>query len=98
MRVVPNKKNSLISIRGELIGREGNGNLLLRNEAGIFPVKVRDSSVAEEGSQVHVVGTLHSFVYKRCRRHHLYIKAASLTPVVGEVDFVSLFLPLAVRP
>jgi hypothetical protein len=94
MRIEPTQ-SSLISIRGEIIGRDASNNLLLRNEAGIFRVKVSAEEIPDKGSQIHVVGTLHSFFYKRCRRHHLYIQANSLSPAAAEVDLMSLFLPLA---
>jgi hypothetical protein len=88
-------QSSLISVRGEIIGRDASNNLLLKNAAGIFRVKVSAEQDLDKGSQLHVVGTLHSFFYKRCRRHHLYIQANSLSPAAAEVDLVSLFLPLA---
>jgi hypothetical protein len=94
MRIEPTQ-SSLISIRGEVIGRDASNNLLLKNEAGIFRVKVTAEQDPDKGSQVHVVGTLHSFFYKRCRRHHLYIQANALSLAATEVDLVSLFLPLA---
>jgi hypothetical protein len=87
--------NSLVSLRGELIGQDRSGYLLLRNEQGTFRVKTaKDTTTPEQGSQVQVLGSLRSFVFSRCRRHHAYIEAQAITPAGDDDDLLSLFLPM----
>lgn len=92
------RKNSRISLRGEVTGQDKSGYLLLRNEQGFFRVKLtRQTEIPIKGSQVQVVGTLHSFVFSRCRRHHHYIKAESYSPAPEAGDMLSLVLPWLVQ-
>jgi hypothetical protein len=89
------QQNSLVSLRGELIGQDKSGYLLLRNEQGTFRVKTaKETATPEPGSQVQVLGRLHSFVFSRCRRHHAYIEAEAVTVAGADDDLLSLFLPL----
>ena len=89
------QQNSLVSLRGEMIGQDKSGYLLLRNEQGTFRVKTaKETETPARGSQVQVLGSLHSFVFSRCRRHHTYIEAQTITPVGDDDDLLSLFLPL----
>ena len=88
-------QNSLVSLRGELIGQDHSGYLLLRNEQGTFRVKIaKGSEPPPQGSQIQVLGSLHSFVFSRCRRHHTYIEAQAVTTAGDADDLLSLLLPL----
>ena len=89
------QQNSLVSLRGEMIGQDKSGYLLLRNKQGTFRVKkAKEAAIPAKGSQVQVLGSLHSFVFSRCRRHHAYIDAQAVTLAGDEDDLLSLFLPL----
>ena len=89
------QQNSLVSLRGEMIGQDKSGYLLLRNEQGTFRVKkAKEAETPAKGSQVQVLGSLHSFVFNRCRRHHAYIDAEAVTIAGADDDLLSLFLPL----
>ena len=87
---------SLVSLQGEMIGQDKSGYLLLRNEYGTFRVKTApEVEPPNRGSQVHVLGSLHSFVFSRCQQHHTYIKAQAVALVSNDEDVVkSLFLSL----
>ena len=89
------QQNSLLSLRGEMIGQDKSGYLLLRNEQGTFRVKkAKETEAPAKGSQVQVLGSLHSFVFSRCRRHHTYIDAQAVTTAGADDDLLSLVLPL----
>ena len=92
------QQNSLVSLRGEMIGQDSSGYLLLRNEQGTFRVKIaKEAEIPARGTQVQVLGSLHSFVFSRCRRHHAYIEAGAITPVGEDDDLImSLFLPMLI--
>ena len=88
MTVLP-PQNSLVSLRGEMIGQDKSGYLLLRNEQGTFRVKTaKESETPPNGSQVQVLGSLHSFVFSHCRRHHAYIKAEAVTLAGADDDLL----------
>ena len=78
---------SLVSLRGEMVTQDKSGYLLLRNEQGTFRVKkAKETEAPAKGSQVQVLGSLHSFVFSRCRRHHTYIEARAVGPVSDSDD------------
>ena len=59
----------------------------LKNEKGLFFVKVYEASLVElaksfePGTELGVVGEMHSFVNRRCHNHHVFIKAVALFPL-----------------
>ena len=59
----------------------------LKNKKGLFFVKVYKASLVdlakgfEEGTELGVVGEMHSFVSRRCKNHHVFIKAAAIFPL-----------------
>ena len=58
----------------------------IENEDGRFYVQVCWSSQLarlQAGDAVTVVGTLHSFVFPRCRCHHVYIEPIAIRRGIG---------------
>ena len=59
----------------------------LKNDEGLFFVKVYNASLVElaksfeAGTDLVVIGELHSFVSRRCKNHHVFIKAVALFPL-----------------
>ena len=59
----------------------------LKNDEGLFFVKVYQVTLVklvqsfEAGTELIVVGELHSFVSRRCKNHHVFIKAVALFPL-----------------
>jgi PAS domain S-box-containing protein len=82
--------DSHVVVSGEVSGSvrivEGSGEawLGLKGEDGSFFVKAYDPQLVQAcrslqpGDIVTVVGQLHSFIHKRCGKHHVWIKALSL--------------------
>jgi PAS domain S-box-containing protein len=82
--------DSHVVVSGEVTGSvrivEGGGEawLGLKGEDGSFFVKAYDPQLVQAcrslqpGDTVTVVGQLHSFIHKRCGKHHVWIKALSL--------------------
>jgi hypothetical protein len=64
-----------------------NARFSLKNEQGLFFVKVYQATLVElarslePGTELGVVGEMHSFVNRRCRNHHVFIRAAALFPL-----------------
>ena len=60
----------------------------VKNDKGLFFVKVYDASLVElaksfeAGTELVVVGEMHSFVSRRCRSHHVFIKAQEIFPLI----------------
>ena len=59
----------------------------LRNDDGLFFVQVADPIQVQAGQgldanhQVYVVGHLHSFIFKRCNSHHVFVEATLILPL-----------------
>ena len=59
----------------------------LKNDKGLFFVKVYHAALVnlarnlEAGTELVVVGEMNSFVSRRCKNHHVFIKAAALLPL-----------------
>lgn len=59
----------------------------LKNKKGLFFVKVYKASLVElakgfeAGTELGVVGEIHSFVNRRCHNHHVFIKATAMFPL-----------------
>ena len=61
-----------------------NARFTLQNERGLFFVKVHQADLVtlaqdfEPGAELAVLGEMHSFVNRRCRNHHVFIKAQEI--------------------
>ena len=61
-----------------------NARFTLQNERGLFFVKVHQAELVtlaqdlEPGAELAVLGEMHSFVNRRCRNHHVFIKAQEI--------------------
>jgi hypothetical protein len=61
-----------------------NARFTLQNERGLFFVKVYQAALVtlaqgiEPGTELVVLGEMHSFVSRRCRNHHVFIKAQEI--------------------
>ena len=61
-----------------------NARFTLQNERGLFFVKVHQADLVtlaqdfEPGAELVVLGEMHSFVNRRCRNHHVFIKAQEI--------------------
>ena len=61
-----------------------NARFTLQNERGLFFVKVYQAALVtvaqdfEAGTELAVLGEMHSFVNRRCRNHHVFIKAQEI--------------------
>ena len=61
-----------------------NARFTLQNERGLFFVKVYQAALVtvaqsfEPGTELMVLGEIHSFVSRRCRNHHVFIKAQEI--------------------
>ena len=64
-----------------------NARFSLQNERGLFFVKIYQAALVslaqgfEPGTKLAVLGELHSFVNRRCKNHHIYIKAQKIFPL-----------------
>lgn len=64
-----------------------NARFSLQNERGLFFVKVYRAALVslvrgfEPGAELFVLGKLHSFVNRRCKNHHVFIKAQKIFPL-----------------
>lgn len=64
-----------------------NARFSLQNERGLFFVKVQQASLVaiaqslEAGTELAVLGEMYSFVSRRCRNHHVFIKAQEILPL-----------------
>ena len=64
-----------------------NARFSLQNERGLFFVKVYQAALVtlvqefEPGAKLAVLGELHSFVNRRCKNHHVFIKAQKIFPL-----------------
>jgi hypothetical protein len=64
-----------------------NARFSLQNERGLFFVKVYQAALVgqargfEPGAELVVLGELHSFVNRRCKNHHVFIKAQKIFPL-----------------
>jgi len=64
-----------------------NARFSLQNEQGLFFVKVYQAALVslargfETGAELVVLGELHSFVNRRCKNHHVFIKAQKIFPL-----------------
>lgn len=58
----------------------------IKNDQGLFFVKVYESSLVEQvirinpGAELAILGEMHSFVSRRCQNHHVFVKAIALFP------------------
>jgi hypothetical protein len=65
-----------------------NARFTLQNERGLFFVKVYQAALVtvaqtfEPGTELVVLGEMHSFVSRRCRNHHVFIKAQEIFPLI----------------
>jgi len=65
-----------------------NARFTLQNERGLFFVKVHQADLVtlaqdfEPGAELAVLGEVHSFVNRRCRNHHVFIKAQEIFPLI----------------
>jgi hypothetical protein len=65
-----------------------NARFTLQNERGLFFVKVYQAALVnavqsfEPGTELAVLGEMHSFVSRRCQNHHVFIKAQEIFPLV----------------
>ena len=65
-----------------------NARFTLQNERGLFFVKVYQAALVtvaqsfEPGTEMVVLGEMHSFVSRRCRNHHVFIKAQEIFPLI----------------
>jgi hypothetical protein len=56
----------------------------VQNEQGLFFVKVYRAALVsqarsfEPGAEIGVVGEMHSFVSRRCKNHHVFVRANAL--------------------
>jgi hypothetical protein len=61
-----------------------NARFTLQNECGLFFVKVYQAALVtmvqnlEPSAELVVLGEMHSFVSRRCRNHHVFIKAQEI--------------------
>ena len=61
-----------------------NARFTLQNERGLLFVKVHQADLVtvaqglESGAELAVLGEVHSFVNRRCRNHHVFIKAQEI--------------------
>ena len=59
----------------------------LKNKEGLFFVKVYEAALVnlaksfDPGTELGVIGEIHSFVSRRCQNHHVFIKAVALFPL-----------------
>jgi len=64
-----------------------NARFSLQNERGLFFVKIYQAALVslaqgfEPGAKLVVLGELHSFVNRRCKNHHVFIKAQKIFPL-----------------
>ena len=60
----------------------------VKNDKGLFFVKVYQAALVnlvrnfEAGTELIVVGEMHSFVSRRCRNHHVFIKAQEIFTLI----------------
>jgi hypothetical protein len=60
----------------------------VQNEFGLFFVKVYQANLVtlaqniEPGTDLVVLGQMHSFVNRRCRNHHVFIRAQEIFPLI----------------
>ena len=65
-----------------------NARFTLQNERGLFFVKVYQAALVnmaqsfEPGAELVVLGEMNSFVSRRCRSHHVFIKAQEIFPLI----------------
>jgi hypothetical protein len=65
-----------------------NARFTVQNEFGLFFVKVYQASLVnlvqsfEPGTELIVLGQMHSFVNRRCRNHHVFIRAQEIFPLI----------------
>ena len=80
---------SLVLVTGRLyrevqVKHPRNARFTLQNECGLFFVKVYQADLVtvaqdfEPGTELTVLGEVHSFVNRRCRNHHVFIKAQKI--------------------
>ena len=69
-----------------------NARFTLQNERGLFFVKVHQATLVkvaqsfEPGAELVVLGEMYSFVSRRCKNHHVFIKAVALFPVTKPLE------------
>ncbi|GIK36950.1 MAG: hypothetical protein BroJett011_07830 [Chloroflexota bacterium] len=75
----------------------------IRTSEGTFFIKAyglesyRLCERLEEGHLVTVIGSLHSYIGKKCQSHHVYIKAKTLMPVDESPAFRNLITLLGAQ-
>jgi hypothetical protein len=83
---------SLVMVTGRLyneveVKHPRNARFSLQNERGLFFIKVYQATLVktaesfEPGAELAVLGELHSFVNRRCKNHHVFIKATEILPL-----------------
>ena len=80
---------SLVLVTGRLyrevqVKHPRNARFTLQNERGLFFVKVYQAALVimiqgfEPGVELVVLGEMHSFVNRRCKNHHVFIRAVEI--------------------
>ena len=80
---------SLVLVTGQLyrevqVKHPRNARFTVQNERGLFFVKVHQADLVtlaqdfEPGAELVVLGEMYSFVNRRCRNHHVFIKAQEI--------------------
>ncbi|MEW5956095.1 MAG: hypothetical protein AB1801_00100 [Chloroflexota bacterium] len=86
--------STLVLVTGRLynevqVKHPRNARFSLQNERGLFFIKVYQAALVnmaqnfEAGAELVVLGELHSFASRRCRNHHLFIKAHEIFLLTG---------------
>ncbi len=84
-------EGSFVFLRGRLyrevqVKHPRNARFSLKNEQGLFFIKMYQTDLIElaqsfeAGIELSVVGEMHSFVSRRCKNHHVFIKAVAIIP------------------
>lgn len=88
---------SLVLLTGRLyrevqVKHPRNARFTLQNERGLFFVKVYQAALItmaqsfEPGTELVVLGEMHSFVSRRCKNHHVFIQAAAIFPLTEPIE------------
>jgi hypothetical protein len=88
---------SLVLVTGRLyrevqVKHPRNARFTLQNERGLFFVKVYQAALVtvaqsfKPGTDLLVLGEMHSFVSRRCQNHHVFIKAEKIFPLTEPLE------------
>ena len=98
-----------VAIRGQISSnfridkKDASTQFSLKASSGVFFIKtygLENSRLCEglkRGQIVNIIGELHSFVFKRCGSHHVYIKALTVIPDDDSPAFRQLITLLGVE-